>query len=279
VFKVASVQSDTSLTLAQVWPTSCGSQTGITQPTTGWLATWEGNKNCGANSLATYCEGGPVGDRNLTHDIHAAYSWIYKTTATQKYLTWAQSSLADYGGPAGGPGSIGPGAGPLADGSTGNFADPLPGCNVSGVPCGGLGVTNVAGKSFGMSAGAGNAPNALAYLAMSGTVAPPPPTDTTAPTASLVTPTSNTTIAGTVSITASASDNVGVTKVELYVDNVLKATDITTPYNFSLDTTSLTNSTHNLSVKAYDAAGNVGTSGMVMVDVSNVATPPPDTTA
>jgi hypothetical protein len=158
VLRVASVQSDTQLTLAEPWPASCPSSSKVTSGI-GWVATWEGSTNCG--SRAAYCEGGPAGDRNLTHDIHAAYLWAWLMTGDPKYFDWATDSLgADYGGPAGGPGTSGPGAGPRADGRTGNFADPLPVCGTP--PCGGAGATNAMGKALGMSAGAGNATNAIA---------------------------------------------------------------------------------------------------------------------
>jgi hypothetical protein len=163
VFKVVAVVSDTQLTLAEPWPTACKAQSGVTS-SLGWLATWEGDRKC--SSKATYCEGGPAGDRNLTHDIHAAYAWTWKTTGIAKYRDWAIASLAaDYGGPAGGPGTRGRGAGPAADGSTGNFSDPLPPCGTP--PCGGFGAIAAMGKAFGMSAGAGNAPNAIAIIAPS----------------------------------------------------------------------------------------------------------------
>jgi hypothetical protein len=160
VFKVVSVVSDTQLTLAEPWPSRCKAQTGVTS-SVGWVATWEGERKC--SSKAAYCEGGPSGDRNLTHDIHAAYAWTWQTTGIAKYRDWAIASLAvDYGGPAGGPGTRGRGAGPSADGSTGNFADPLPVCGTP--PCGGFGATAAMGKAFGMSTGAGNAPNAIAII-------------------------------------------------------------------------------------------------------------------
>ncbi|MGI0049892.1 MAG: Ig-like domain-containing protein, partial [Nitrososphaera sp.] len=52
-----------------------------------------------------------------------------------------------------------------------------------------------------------------------------PDADTTAPTVSITAPANGATISGTVSVTASASDNVGVAKVVFYVDGVLKSTD------------------------------------------------------
>ena len=92
--------------------------------------------------------------------------------------------------------------------------------------------------------------------------------DTTPPTVSA----SESGSSGTITLSASASDNVGVTKVEFYVDNALKATDTATPYTASLDSTTLTNGTHSLVAKAYDAAGNVGTSSAVSFSVSNGTT-------
>ena len=93
--------------------------------------------------------------------------------------------------------------------------------------------------------------------------------DTTAPTTSITAPTSGATVSGTVSVTASASDNVGVTQVEFYLDGALRTTDTASPYSWSWDTTAFANSSHSLVTKAYDAAGNVGTSSTVTVTVNN----------
>ncbi|OZB61598.1 MAG: carbohydrate-binding protein CenC [Lysobacterales bacterium 14-68-21] len=89
--------------------------------------------------------------------------------------------------------------------------------------------------------------------------------DTTPPTVSA----SESGTSGTVTLSASASDNVGVTKVEFYVDGALKATDTSSPYSASLDSTTLADGSHSLVAKAYDAAGNVGTSSTVSFSVSN----------
>jgi hypothetical protein len=90
-------------------------------------------------------------------------------------------------------------------------------------------------------------------------------TDTTAPTVS----TTESGTSGSITFSATASDNVGVTKVEFYVDGVLKGTDTTSPYSMTLDSTTLANGTHALTAKAYDAAGNVGTATAVSFSVSN----------
>ncbi len=98
------------------------------------------------------------------------------------------------------------------------------------------------------------------------------PSDTQAPTATGAVTGSS----GTIQLSAKALDNVAVTKVEFYVDNALRGASAAAPYTLALDSTQLTNGSHNLLVKAYDAAGNVGSSSVLAFTVSNVAT---DTTA
>ena len=93
--------------------------------------------------------------------------------------------------------------------------------------------------------------------------------DLTPPTTSVTAPAGGTTVTGTVSVTASASDNVGVTKVEFLLDGVVQSTDTASPYAWSWNTTASTNGAHTLSTKAYDAANNAGTSSNVSVTVSN----------
>jgi hypothetical protein len=103
--------------------------------------------------------------------------------------------------------------------------------------------------------------------------------DTTPPTTSITAPTSGATVSATTTVSASASDNVGVTKVEFYLDGALQSTDTTSPYSWSWNTTASTNGSHTLQSKAYDAAGNVGSSTSISVTVSNSTgdTTPPTT--
>lgn len=97
----------------------------------------------------------------------------------------------------------------------------------------------------------------------------PPPPDTTPPATSITAPAAGATVSGTTTVTASASDNVGVTKVEFYLDAALKSSDTAAPYSWSWNTASTPNGSHSLTSKAYDAAGNIGTSTAVTVNVSN----------
>ncbi len=87
----------------------------------------------------------------------------------------------------------------------------------------------------------------------------PPPCETVPPAVSITAPANGSTAGGTITITVNATDNVGVTKVELYVDNNLTATKTTEPFSFKLSTTSLSTGGHALKVRAYDACGNATT--------------------
>ncbi|QRO01779.1 glycosyl hydrolase [Archangium violaceum] len=80
--------------------------------------------------------------------------------------------------------------------------------------------------------------------------------DTTAPTVNASANSTNFTAAGTLNLTASATDNVGVTKVEILENNVLVATASSYSRSFSSSTQ---NGTYTYTVRAFDAAGNVGT--------------------
>lgn len=60
------------------------------------------------------------------------------------------------------------------------------------------------------------------------------------------------TVSGTINVTATASDDVGVSKVELYANNIFTASDSTPPYSFSLNTNNLHGGDNVLRVTAYD---------------------------
>jgi len=100
--------------------------------------------------------------------------------------------------------------------------------------------------------------------------------DTTAPVATITAPAENATVGGTTAVSMSASDNVGVTKVECYLDGVLQGADSVAPYTFSWNTSTLANGSYSLTAKAYNAAGNAGQSTSVPVTVYNASA---DTTA
>jgi subtilisin family serine protease len=99
--------------------------------------------------------------------------------------------------------------------------------------------------------------------------------DTEPPTVNITSPPNGATVSGNVYVRASATDNEGVEKVYFYVDGVLKYIDYSPTYYYRWFTTTVSNGSHNLVAKAYDEAGNIGTSPTVTVNVSNA--PPDDT--
>lgn len=93
--------------------------------------------------------------------------------------------------------------------------------------------------------------------------------DVTSPTVDIVAPISGSVVSGIVPIESSASDNVGVIRVEFYRGSVFLGEDTTAPYSFSWNTTTMLNEQVTLNAKAYDAAGNIGSSNNVTVTVNN----------
>jgi len=101
-------------------------------------------------------------------------------------------------------------------------------------------------------------------------VAAPPPPDTTAPTVNITSPGEGATVSGTISVTAGASDNVGVAGVQFKIDGVNLGGEVTTPpYKVSAFTTTTSNGAHILTAIARDAAGNRTTSTPVTLTVAN----------
>lgn len=95
------------------------------------------------------------------------------------------------------------------------------------------------------------------------------PSDVTAPTVNLTAPANGATLSGSVDLTASASDAVGVTKVEFYVSGSLLGVDQTAPYTLTWNSSDVANGSYALMAKAFDAAGNVGSDNDTTVTVSN----------
>lgn len=96
----------------------------------------------------------------------------------------------------------------------------------------------------------------------------PDSSDITAPTAALTAPAAGT-IVGTVNVSANATDNIGVTKVQFFAGTTLIGEDTTSPYSVSWNTTSVVNGVYALTAESYDAAGNKKISTAVNVTVNN----------
>ena len=94
--------------------------------------------------------------------------------------------------------------------------------------------------------------------------------DGTAPAVTVSSPSSGSTVSGSTTVAGTASDTIGVSKVDFQVDGVTKATDTSSPYSYSWDTTTVGNGSHTVSEIATDVAGNSSTAS-VTVTVSNGA--------
>jgi chitodextrinase len=99
----------------------------------------------------------------------------------------------------------------------------------------------------------------------------PPPGDTTAPTVSVSSPTGGQRVAGNVAVAAQASDNVGVSRIDLLVDGAVVGTANAASASTTWNTTGSADGNHTVSARAVDAAGNVGSSAPVSVTVDNTA--------
>jgi N-acetylglucosamine-6-sulfatase len=90
------------------------------------------------------------------------------------------------------------------------------------------------------------------------------------PTVSITFPSSGSTVSGTVTLTANASDDVGVTGVKFKVNGVLIGSeDKSAPYSVNWNTTNLANGSYALTATAIDSLGQKTISTAVTVNISN----------
>ncbi len=110
-----------------------------------------------------------------------------------------------------------------------------------------------------------DSPNILLFASSS--------SDTTPPVATLTAPADGDSLTGTVTLSATASDDVGVTEVKFYVGGTAVATATSAPYSVSWDSASVSNGAYAITARAFDAGGNTGSSAAANVTISNVAPP------
>jgi hypothetical protein len=104
------------------------------------------------------------------------------------------------------------------------------------------------------------------------------PADTTPPLVAVTSPAGGQTVSGAVPITASASDNVGVTRIDYLQDGQVLAVFSPPVFTVSWNTALVPNGTHTLTAVARDAAGNRTTSAAISVTVLNMDTSAPAVT-
>ncbi|MBD3226519.1 MAG: hypothetical protein GF313_17470 [Caldithrix sp.] len=94
--------------------------------------------------------------------------------------------------------------------------------------------------------------------------------DVTPPTAFFLYPVTGSTITGEITVSADLYDNEEVVKSEFYVDGIKEreVTNPDSPWIFNWNSTNKADSTlHTLYIKAYDEAGNTGTSELMTVTI------------
>jgi hypothetical protein len=90
--------------------------------------------------------------------------------------------------------------------------------------------------------------------------------DTTPPAVAIASPANGSVVARNtpVNITATATDNIGVVRVQFYVNNTLMATDTCSPYAYSWKVPGKNNASYTIKVVAYDAAGNAASTTSIV---------------
>ena len=89
--------------------------------------------------------------------------------------------------------------------------------------------------------------------------------DKTAPTVSITASSSSVTAAGSITLTATSADNIGVTKVEFYDGATKLGEKTSSPYTQTVAIEFTNNGSKNYTAKAFDAAGNSATSSPAAV--------------
>jgi glucose/arabinose dehydrogenase/PKD repeat protein len=93
--------------------------------------------------------------------------------------------------------------------------------------------------------------------------------DPTPPTVSITSPTPGSTVSQVPTVSATASDNVGVASVQFFADGASLGTDLNPPYVVQWNTTGLANGSHTLTAVARDGGGNQTTSAAISVSTLN----------
>lgn len=91
-----------------------------------------------------------------------------------------------------------------------------------------------------------------------------PPIDLTPPVVEITSPKASSTVSKTVSITVSAIDEVGISKVEFYINNKLLSIDTTFPYSTNWNTNPVKKGNHEVKVIAYDTSNNTATQKIIV---------------
>ena len=90
-----------------------------------------------------------------------------------------------------------------------------------------------------------------------------------APTVSLTNPAAGAGVSGTVTLAATAGDNIAVDHVDFRVDGQTVGTDSTSPYSFDWSSQSVADGPHTVVARAVDGAGNATSTSGTTITVTN----------
>ncbi len=163
----------------------------------------------------------------------------------------------------------------ISNGATGSDA----GSSILGAPVAGLTNTQTL-ATYGIAIAGAIAPCSTTRAGITGGfvcgsgVTPPPTPDTTPPTVTVTAPAVSAIVSGTVALSASASDAIGIVSVQFAIDGVnVGSADATAPY--SVNWASTFDGSHTVTATARDAAGNAASASNVFtVRQSNPTTAP-----
>ncbi|WP_243336959.1 Ig-like domain-containing protein [Anaeromyxobacter soli] len=96
-----------------------------------------------------------------------------------------------------------------------------------------------------------------------------PTADDAAPTVAVTAPVEGDALTGAVNVTGTASDDHGLTRIELLVDGRWRGSSDSSSFEIAWDTSTSLDGAHSLVVRAYDSAGHATDSTAISVTVSN----------
>jgi subtilisin family serine protease len=98
------------------------------------------------------------------------------------------------------------------------------------------------------------------------------PVDVAPPSVAIASPSPGGVVSGDVVVRASASDDVGLARVEIWADGALLETDLAPPFEAVWPAALAADGAHTLAARAFDTSGNVAESASVAVTVRNAVT-------
>tara|TARA_B100001123_G_C15273737_1_gene1011320 strand:- start:90 stop:1958 length:1869 start_codon:yes stop_codon:yes gene_type:complete len=101
-----------------------------------------------------------------------------------------------------------------------------------------------------------------------------PEEDTTPPTVIIQSPLSGATINETIAIQINAQDNVGISRVEILIDDQIIHTTTLNSFTHNFNTASLSDGSYTLAARAYDTSNNQGLAQPILVVVDNAGSRP-----